>query len=894
MLDYKPAPRGNRIEHAPKAFQFTLPPYWTHTMNRRFLLLSLFVAGLVFVGLPRVWANPPKEPRPKYPPYAEALAGAESIEGLLKLHRKDMHLFAELTPGDMNKDFIVAIAIARGIAQTPLLGGMTWDYDDMWLWQFRRTEDRIQIVRHNVRFRATKGSPQEKSVYLSYTDSVLFSLPIVTMSPTGNCVIDLTPVFMSDLPQFGQVFHGFGFAPDRSTWAKVKDFKDNIELEVAATYASGGQASIDTVADTRAATLYVHYSISQLPQTGYQPRLADDRVGHFVTVLKDFSKTGTDDQFVRYINRWDLRKAEPGAAVSPPVTPIVFWIEKTVPFKYRAAVREGILEWNKAFERAGFSNAIEVRQQPDDATWDPEDIRYNTFRWITANAGFAMGPSRTSPLTGQILDADIIFDADFIEVWTKRMETELPEKAFSFLSSPNNSRRLSTWQETDSQVLGQQLAFGAMALNAGKPFSKEQIDKMIVDGVRSIVTHEVGHTLGLRHNFKSSALLTMDEINDPEKNKTIGLTASIMDYTPVNISPKGKKQGDYFSRTIGPYDYWAMEYAYKPLPGGTDGEVAELNKIASRSGEPELQYATDEDCTPASPDPLTNRFDIGKDVIEFARWRVELINQLMPNLVDRAVEPGESYHRARVAFLLLLQEHGRAMQFVARYVGGVYENRNHKGDPNAKPPFVLVEPKKQREAVEFLEKEVFGPDAYQFPAKLYNDLGASHWQHWGMKEHGRPDFAVHNFVLTVQSHILGQILSPLTLSRLIDAELKTPPESDAFTAAELLESLTASIFRETDKMQSGKFTNRSPAISSLRRNLQQQYYEQLADLAMGNAGSPADCQTVAVVELKNLQGRLARVLGGKAQLDTYTRAHLLDLVARIRKVLDARITLQRP
>ena len=163
---------------------------------------------------------------------------------------------------------------------------------------------------------------------------------------------------------------------------------------MAATYASGGMASIDTVPDSRGVTLYVHYSISRLPETGYQPRLADDRVGHFLTVIKDFSKTGGDDQFVRYINRWDLRKAEPSAAVSPPVTPIVFWIEKTVPFKYRGAVREGILEWNKAFERAGFANAIEVRQQPDDATWDPEDINYNTFRWITANAGFAMGPSR--------------------------------------------------------------------------------------------------------------------------------------------------------------------------------------------------------------------------------------------------------------------------------------------------------------------------------------------------------------------------------------------------------------------------------------------------------------------------------------------------------------------
>ena len=191
---------------------------------------------------------------------------------------------------------------------------------------------------------------------------------------------------------------------------------------MAATYASGGQAQIDTVPDSRGVTINVHYSISRLPETGYQPRLADDRVGYFLSVIKDFSRPGGEDQFVRYINRWDLRKAEPTAAVSPPVTPIIFWIEKTVPFKYRAPIREGILEWNKAFEKAGFVNAIEVRQQPDDATWEPEDINYNTFRWITSNAGFAMGPSRVNPMTGQILDADIIFDADFVDIWMKKFE----------------------------------------------------------------------------------------------------------------------------------------------------------------------------------------------------------------------------------------------------------------------------------------------------------------------------------------------------------------------------------------------------------------------------------------------------------------------------------------
>ena len=291
----------------------------------------------------------------------------------------------------------MAIAIARGMGETPLVGGMTWGFGDDWIWQFRKTDKKIQVVRRNVRFTADKGSPTAKAVHLAYTDSVLFSLPIVTKSPSGGFVVDLGSLFMSDLPQISSVLRGFSFARDKSTWAATKGFKDNVEIQVAATYASSGTREFDTVADSRGVTINVHYSISRLPRTGYKPRLADDRVGFFLTVLKDFSKKSRQDRFVRYLNRWDLQKAESGAEVSPPKRPIIFWLEKTIPFEYRKPIREGILEWNKAFEKAGFCNAIEVRQQPDDAEWDPEDINYNTFRWITSSASFAMGAQPSEP-----------------------------------------------------------------------------------------------------------------------------------------------------------------------------------------------------------------------------------------------------------------------------------------------------------------------------------------------------------------------------------------------------------------------------------------------------------------------------------------------------------------
>ena len=887
-------------------------------MKNRTLFHHLFAAiALCLISFSFVFADEGKKPTPKPPaksagpqkvPFDKLVAGTQKIDGFITMYQKGSKMLGEISPRDLNKDIMVLIAIARGIGEMPLVGGMTWDHGDDWVWQFRKVDDRIQIVRRNVRFRAAKGSPQEKAVQLSYTDSILFSLPIITRSNRGGFVVDLTPVFMGDLPKIGQVLRGFRFARDRSTWSSLKGFKDNVEIEVAATYASGGEAESNTVPDTRGVTVHIHYSVSRLKPTGYRPRLADDRVGHFMTTIKDFSKSGENDRFVRYVNRWDLRKADPSAKVSPPRTPIIFWIDKTVPYEFRAAVREGILEWNKPFEAVGFSNAIEVRQQPDDATWDVEDINYNTFRWITASAGFARGPSRVNPTTGQILDADIIFDADFVEFWNSYLGwSDTGEESrpldfgglFGVDAKPPLRLGIDRWADHEYACgMAQQMAFGTMALAAagkdkdGGKLNKEQIDELLFQGVKSVAIHEVGHTLGLRHNFKASRMLTMDEINDPEKTRKVGMASSVMDYLPVNVSPRGKKQGDYFNMVCGPYDHWAIEYAYKPLPRGK--EVPMLRKIAARGTEPELDYSTDEDAHGAAPDPYSNLFDLSKDTIEFAGRRVELIEQVLPELVDQMTEDGDSYERVRKAFSLILREHGRAMHFVARFIGGIHVHRDHKGDPNARPPFVPTDAKKQREALSFLEKNVLGPDALTIPAELYDYLAPHHWSQWGLRTPPRPDVPVRDTMLSIQSRVLDQVMSPLTLSRMLDTETKLPPDEDAFTVAELLDRLTETVFAELDGLKEGQFTNRKPAIDSLRRNLQQNYFRRLADLAMGNRPAPTDCKTLAAAELDQLEIRIREILGGKAELDDYSRAHLGELAARIRKVLDARLEMEKP
>ncbi|MCA9170567.1 MAG: zinc-dependent metalloprotease, partial [Planctomycetales bacterium] len=649
--------------------------------------------------------------------------------------------------------------------------------------------------------------------------------------------------------------------------------------------------------------------ISKIPQTDYQPRVADDRIGYFMTVVKDYSNSADEEQFVRYINRWNLKRADKSSSQSVPKEPIIFWIEKTVPFKYRKPIYDGIAEWNKAFAKAGFLNAIEVRQQPDDASWDPEDINYNTFRWITSDAGMAMGPSRVNPYTGQILDADIIFDADFLDSWNSQFDTFGPDKIAALTGGPldlESYRDLARRSGPSvlpygascalSQGMSLHFAFGRAALaaeasDAGK--IAELREKLILQGLKEVTMHEVGHTLGLRHNFKASTFLSLEEMNDVEKTSRTGLAASVMDYLPPNIVPSDMVQGDYYSTTIGPYDEWAIEYGYRDISGDTVSEQPRLLEIAARSGEPGLAFATDENTRGIDPDPFSNRFDLGKDPIAYATRRAKIVKELMPKVAEKLVDEGEGYAAARQAFNVLLAEQGRAMFFAARYIGGLDVSRSHKGDKDAPPPFRVVEAEKQRAALELLSEQVFSDRPYEVDPQLYSFLAPSHWSHWGKATTYRPDFPVHQVIESWQMRILDQLLSSLTLERLHDSELKLSADVDAFTTAELLEKLTDSVFAEFKSLPEREFSNRQPAVSSLRRNLQRNYIGLLANIALSRTGAPQDCQAIAYDQLDQLAKRLDEAQQ-RAGLDSYTRAHLLASSQRIRKALDASMTLYSP
>ena len=324
------------------------------------------------------------------------------------------------------------------------------------------------------------------------------------------------------------------------------------------------------------------------------------------------------------------------------------------------------------------------------------------------------------------------------------------------------------------------------------------------------------------------------------------------------------------------------------------GEVGELQKIAGRSGEPNLSYATDEDTRGFDPDPDSNRFDLGTDPIEYARTRAQVVSEAWAGLVDRIVKDGEDYSQARRAFNLLLSQHGQAMFFASRYVGGLHTSRSHKGDKDGKPPIRAVDAKLQRDALQLIEEQILSDKPYLGNTEAFNFLVPTTWNHWGLPPNSRKDYAIHDIVALFQDRILDQMLNPTTLKRMHDLETKTPGDVDLLTTAELIERLDKSIFTELDSIKEGEFTNRKPAISNLRRDLQRRYLSRLSNMAMGLSGAPEDCETIAFAELNSLDAKFKQLLTSNVKLDSYTRAHLVESSSRIQKVLDARLSLPRP
>jgi hypothetical protein len=716
------------------------------------------------------------------------------------------------------------------------------------------------------------------------------------------------------------------------------------------------------VPDSRGITLVVHYSLMKAPDMGYKARLADDRVGHFLDTQKDFGLSSPDSNYVRHINRWRLEKADPKAKLSPPKKQIVWWIEDTVPIEYRPYVEAGILEWNKAFEAVGIRSALAGRWQDGRDDFDPEDANYCTFRWVTSDAGFARSCFRTNPMTGEIIDGDVVFDASFIRHWKQEYALLVGSKgqgqgveplAIGEVISPIMAAKFQYGQllagtprgiharaddpqrelipadwgplqykltkelaRTESRFCGlhsglsDDFGIAALALADAKEADAgdELPEDFIGQALKSVVMHEVGHSLGLRHNFKASTMLTADQLNDTTITHKKGLVGSVMDYNPVNIAPKGKTQGDYYTTTLGPYDYWAIEYAYKAIDGS---EETELKKIASRAPEADLSYATDEDMS-QNKDPQVNVWDLGNDPCMFAKERISLATRLLNDLDDKVVKDGESWARNRRAFSTLMNQWGNASHLVSAYIGGQSIHRDHKGDKGGRDPIVPIPGAKQRECLTFLVENILSDQAFQFSPSLLRRLGSEKWLDWSTDSvRGDVDFPVLERVLAIQKIALGQCLSPSVLARLQNQELQADPGTDPLRMDEVFRALTDGIWSELNGLpfandaKGADAKGRKVVLSTIRRNLQREHLRRLGTMVLGerrggggdvylfiqfsDSGSvPADARALARLHLKEIHDRIGKALDAQpSNLNDTGRAHLEESRQRISKILDS-------
>ncbi len=941
----------------------------------------------------------------------------------LYINKKTNQVLAELPRGYENQNHFFAMTVAGGEIFAGLQSG---DLYTKW----RRIGNRLALIQPQIAVRSTGDQESKDSVETVFTDRVLLDVPILATGPSGQPVIDMDDLLVGKASTF---FRGSarGLNKNLTVVDSIKAFPKNIEIRFEGPVAGGTIKKF-------------HYSISHIQGSrGFKPRMADQRVGYFVTTYTDLGKYDAKEKSRRMINRWHLEKADPKLALSPPKEPIVYYIEHTVPIRYRRWVRQGVESWNDAFREIGIDGAIQVRYQ-DKATGvnmdkDPEDVRYNFVRWISNDIATAIGPSRVNPMTGQILDADVILTDGWARVFTYRWEDLLGSLATEGyapatldwleenpkwdprlrLASPQKreqilvDRQASKLAEHDramnaaalsadgfvpgsnmigdeefdglsgraSQVSGMCMAATGKALDLANmrmylsmvdmfvanmeemnalsassqasdepeidPETLEMIRKQLeenpglramippeylamlekadepednadegqaddegegdeaepkkekvqmIDGVpewfvgpmlAELVAHEVGHTLGLRHNFKGSSTYSLDVINSKEMKDIKPWSSSVMDYNGINIRMpgSGEIQGNYSSDGIGPYDFWAIEYGY------TTGD---LDKVLSRVSEPELAYATDEDTF--GPDPRARRYDLAENPLDYANSQMELVRVIRKGLIDKFVKDGDSWSRARRGYLISLSTQMQSLSMMGNWVGSAYVYRDKKGDPGDRAPIEVVPAERQRAALRFVIDNAFNDEAFGITPELLAHTTVDKWWDDFRTVFADSAMPIHDRVMGMQASALTMLLNPQTVQRVYDYELFVPEDQDALTLAELMQTVTESIWTEVGEKATKKYTTRKPMISSLRRNLQREHLDRLIDMAFETRGFNSSAKPVkmlSTMHLRSIKKHADATLESGDKLDAYTRAHLEEISTRVGKALDANFMYSR-
>lgn len=827
-------------------------------------------------------------------PYATFVKKTERQSGLIDVIKKDDDVYLDLGPAQLDHPYIVAPVLASGIGADAFAGRVFSPF----VISFKRVGRRVLWVEQNTDFTAPPDTPAASALAISVTDSVINSTPVVAEDEATGRVVVSASFFLTDFenvgksltrPEAGPIIllgglgrPGYMVDATKSYIARTKALPKNDEILASLAF-SGPAGDVGGAPDGRGVRLAMHYSIVEPPAPGsYVPRLADDRVGYFIAAHKRFDDDSAPTPFVRYIDRWNFARG-----------PLVYYLTDEIPPQYKPAIRRALLQWNALFAKIGIPNAVEVRDQPSDPGWDPDDVRYSTVRWLTSDDDefAAYGPLVEDPRTGEILRVEIVIDGETMRAIKRGFADQVvatrgagagayglpvPGSDVDVACAPGECERYDE-DYAESAEIGTDLL---RASGAGPA----QTERYAEDWLESAVLHEAGHNFGLRHNFIASTLYPLAKLHDKRFTDTHGLSASVMGYAPVNLSPPGRPQGDYFQLRLGPYDEWAIRYGYERFTNVSrpEDELVRLRGIADESTLPAYAYESDEDASgPLALDPRVAPFALSSDPLAFDENQFAVLDALTARLDATYPRADEPYDDERRTFVTMLRGYDRTALLAAKYVGGVYTSRDHRGQPGGAPPLRPVPRAESKRAFDLLARHVFSRSALRFSPRLLADLGADHYLHRGVETLERPDFPIAETVGAMQDNVLFTLFSPGVMSRLADQEIAAPGASMSL----------ADLFTWTQDAVWDDGTRGTPPSDPLHRALQRRFTNLLIAFSLAPSfvveavGYPSDTASLARYGLRRLDSEIAAELR-RPGLDVATRAHLEDMRSRARHALD--------
>ena len=713
----------------------------------------------------------------------------EIIEGMLDIYyeTEEDTYYTIVDEESLSKEFIYFYYIISGAQAGGASGG---DMGDSSVLEFRKFKDDIALYKKNTIFSYDESNNISKSTLTNILESFVGRFE-VKIEEDGKYLINIDKLFLGEMlvgltpPKEYAEYYSLilGRIDDKKTYiSRVKNYPKNTSIEVTYGFFNPSpKGSVDAVPDARYSSIVARHMFVEMPDSNYEPRVADQRIGYFSTKITDLS---TYDYFKGkdLINRWRLIKKDPSAELSEPINPNVFWDENSTPEEIKPFVVEAIELWNIAFEKAGFKNAVVAKIQPDDAEWDAGDVQYNVIRWASTPSPrySGYGPSVANPRTGEMIAADIV-------------------QEFNSISYGYRLRKIWGYDE-DNDPLRQWII--------------------------SLTLHEIGHTLGLRHNFKASWLYDASEIHDTSvtgKNH-IG---SVMDYDPINIAPEGVEQGNFFPTVPGPYDIWAITFGYTQEMNEVDRE-----NLLSQSTKPEFIFGTDDDAM-GSPggntDPRNKRYDMSSDPITNSVQRLKIIDDKINELPEIFNEPGSTYTELKATFDSLLRDKGRFAESIAIQIGGVYSNRLVVGQEAGMTPFEVVPYEEQKRAMKALNEHLFANDAFVFNPDILKILQSE--KRAASYGNSDDDPKVHDRVLRMQLSSLSFILHPRVMKRLTNSS----KYGNEYLPNEVLQDIFDGIFVAREIPNTFKMNLQSAYVDGLIEAMSDERYDEISRSAIFNS-----------------------------------------------------------